>query len=67
MTTREPPCQRCECRAESHARSEEDEERGACAECTCEAYCGPREVDYDEPEHEIVDGPCEYERLGARQ
>lgn len=67
MKTREPPCQRCECRAESHARSEEDEDRGECAECSCGAYRGPREMCCDEPEHEIVDGPCEYELLGARE
>ena len=62
MRNQDPPCERCECRAESHERSHEDAERGACAECDCARYVGPG-VACDEPrEPEPYDGLCEYER-----
>lgn len=63
MRTYAPPCRRCGCPADSHKY----DEVGACVCCDCDNYQGPRdEPDADEPEPEIVDGPCEYERRANR-
>lgn len=57
-------CRRCECHESRHT-----EPGGGCAACDCDGFRGKHSLGFaePEPEHEVVDGPCEYERIGDRQ
>lgn len=58
----EGDCLCCECPAKRHDAS------GECSACDCDGYRGSDEPgDCDAPEIEVVDGPCEYERIGRGQ
>lgn len=64
-TLAEGDCMRCECPATLHDAS------GECSACDCPGYQGSADLgERDEPEEDdddVVDGPCEYERIGRGQ